>query len=146
MGQKAAALSFDANNISSLAEFVERFQELLQSKWKKQTFDFLINNAGIGATIPFAEVTEEVFTKYLAKELGSKKITINVVAPGPVATDFNNGGNRDIPERNKFLASQTSLGRVGQASDIGGVIAFLCSEDAGWINGQRIEITGGINL
>ena len=65
MGQKAAALSFDANNISSLAEFVERFHKLLQSKWQKQTFDFLINNAGIGATIPFAEVTEEDFDKFM---------------------------------------------------------------------------------
>jgi len=55
-------------------------------------------------------------------------------------------GNRDIPERKKFLASMTALGRVGLAKDIGGVIAFLCSEDSGWINGQRIEVSGGINL
>jgi len=88
----------------------------------------------------------EVFTRYLAKEVGAKGITVNVVAPGPVETDFNNGGNRDIPERKKFLASQSALGRVGLPKDIGGVIAFLCSEDGGWINGQRLEVSGGINL
>lgn len=88
----------------------------------------------------------ETFSCYLAKEIGARGITANVVAPGPIETDFNNGGNRDIPERKKFLASQTALGRVGMAKDIGGIIAFLCSDDGGWINGQRIEATGGINL
>lgn len=78
--------------------------------------------------------------------MGTKGITVNVVAPGPVETDFNNGGNRDIPERKKILASRIALGRVGLAKDIGGVVAFLCSEDGGWINGQRIEISGGMNL
>ena len=71
----------------------------------------------------------ETFTRYLAKDLGTKGITVNVVAPGPVETDFNNGGNRDIPERKKILASRIALGRVGLAKDIGGVVAFLCSED-----------------
>jgi NAD(P)-dependent dehydrogenase (short-subunit alcohol dehydrogenase family) len=88
----------------------------------------------------------EVLTKYVAKEIGSRGITVNVVAPGPLATDFNNGGNRDNPERVKVLSSLTALGRIGTAEDVGGVIAFLCSEDARWINGQRIEVTGGINL
>ena len=88
----------------------------------------------------------EVFTRGVAKETGVRGITANVVAPGPIATDFNNGGNRDIPERNKFLASRAALGRVGVVQDIGGVITFLCSEDAGWISGQRIEVSGGINL
>ncbi len=88
----------------------------------------------------------ETFTKYLAKEVGARGITANVVAPRPVETDFNNGGNRDIPERNKMMASQTALGRVGLPEDIGGIIAFLCSTDARWINGQRIEASGGISL
>jgi NAD(P)-dependent dehydrogenase (short-subunit alcohol dehydrogenase family) len=69
-----------------------------------------------------------------------------VVAPGPVETDFNNGGNRDFPERKKVLASRAALGRVGLAKDIGGVIAFLCSDEGGWIDGQRIEVSGGMNL
>ena len=88
----------------------------------------------------------EVLTRYLAKEVGPRGITVNVVAPGPVETDFNNGGNRDIPERKKILASRTALGRVGLPEDIGGVVAFLCSEDARWISGQRIEVSGGMNL
>ncbi|MGN6532771.1 MAG: SDR family NAD(P)-dependent oxidoreductase, partial [Ginsengibacter sp.] len=88
----------------------------------------------------------ETFTRYLAKEVGSRGITANVVAPGPVETDFNSGGNRDNPERKKMLAGRAALGRVGLAKDIGGVIAFLCSEDGGWISGQRIEVSGGLNL
>ncbi|HEY8659624.1 MAG TPA: SDR family oxidoreductase [Hanamia sp.] len=202
MGMQATALPLDTNVIASLPDFVNEFRQALQYKWKVERFDFLVNNAGIGATIPYSQVTEadfdqfmnihfksvyfltqqllplmndegriinistgttrfcvpgysiyasmkgaiEVFTRYLAKEVGARGITANIVAPGPVETDFNNGGNRDIPERKKFLASMTALGRVGLAKDIGGVIAFLCSEDSGWINGQRIEVSGGINL
>jgi NAD(P)-dependent dehydrogenase (short-subunit alcohol dehydrogenase family) len=89
----------------------------------------------------------EVFTRYLAKELGSRGITANVVAPGPVETDFNNGAIRNAPpERRNGIMANTALGRLAHADDISGVIAFLCSEDAGWISGQRIEASGGINL
>lgn len=89
----------------------------------------------------------EVLTRYLAKEIGGRKITVNVVAPGPIETDFNNAGIRNAPqERKNMLAASTALGRIGQPDDIGGVIAFLCSDEAGWINGQRIEASGGINL
>jgi NAD(P)-dependent dehydrogenase (short-subunit alcohol dehydrogenase family) len=88
----------------------------------------------------------EVFTKYLAKELGAKGIRANVVAPGPIETDFNNAGIRSNPEIKNRLSSLTPLGRVGQPEDIGGVVAFLCTDDAGWINGQRIEVSGGINV
>ena len=202
MGQGASALPLDGNNMAALKDFIQQFKQTLEDKWNVSTFDFLINNAGMGATIPFAEATEadfdrfmnvhfksvyfltqqllplindggriinissgttrfstpgyslyssmkgavEVFTRGVAKETGVRGITANVVAPGPIATDFNNGGNRDIPERNKFLASRAALGRVGVVQDIGGVITFLCSEDAGWISGQRIEVSGGINL
>lgn len=88
----------------------------------------------------------ETFTKYLAKDVGSRGITANVVAPGPIETDFNNAVIRNNPERKESLAAMTAMGRVGQAEDIGGVIAFLCSEDAGWITGQRIEASGGVFL
>ena len=88
----------------------------------------------------------ETFTKYLAKDVGKKGITANVVAPGPIETDFNNAAIRNNPERKVMIASQNALGRVGQAEDIGGVIAFLCSEDAKWISGQRIEVSGGMVL
>lgn len=201
-GKQAASLHFDASEVSGLGNFVSDFQRTIQQKWNVSKFDFLINNAGIGATIPFEKATEEefdrfmnihfksvyfltqqllpfindhgriinvssgttkysvpgysiyasmkgaieTFTRYLAKEVGSRGITANVIAPGPVETDFNNGGNRDNPERKKMMASRAALGRVGLAKDIGGVIAFLCSEDGGWIDGQRIEVSGGLNL
>jgi len=88
----------------------------------------------------------EVLTRYLAKELGSRSIAANVVAPGAIETDFGGGHVRDNKETNAHIASVTALGRVGVPDDIGGVVAFLCTEDARWINGQRIEVSGGMNL
>lgn len=88
----------------------------------------------------------EVWTRYLAKELGPRGIAANVVAPGAIATDFGGGHIRDDQEANARVASVTALGRVGQADDIGGVVAFLCSDDAKWISGQRIEVSGGMML
>jgi NAD(P)-dependent dehydrogenase (short-subunit alcohol dehydrogenase family) len=201
LGQKAAALHLDMSDFSSLDHFIGQFTGVLQSIWNTSKFDFLVNNAGMGATIPFEQVTEkvfdefmnvhfksvyfltqkclplmntggriinistgttrfsnpgysvyasmkgaiEVFTKYLAKELGSKGIGANVVAPGPVETDFNNAAIRSNPQMKERLSSLSPLGRVGTADDIGGVVAFLCTDDARWINGQRIEVSGGIN-
>jgi NAD(P)-dependent dehydrogenase (short-subunit alcohol dehydrogenase family) len=202
LGQKAVALQFDSADFKSLDYFINHVKAALKNKFETGTFDFLINNAGIGATIPFEQATEndfdkfmnihfksvyfltqkvlpfinnngriinissgstrisvpgysiyasmkgaiETFTKYLAKEVGRKGITANVVAPGPIETDFNNASLRNNPERKTMIASQAALGRVGQAEDIGGVVAFLCSEDAGWISGQRIEASGGMVL
>jgi NAD(P)-dependent dehydrogenase (short-subunit alcohol dehydrogenase family) len=88
----------------------------------------------------------EVLTKYLAKELGPRGIAANVVAPGAIETDFGGGRTRDNKEINAHIASATALGRVGLPDDIGGVVAFLCTEDAKWINGQRIEVSGGMML
>lgn len=88
----------------------------------------------------------ETLTKYLAKELGTRGITANVVAPGAIETDFSGGLVRDNKEVNAQIAGQTALGRVGLPDDIGGVVAFLCSEEARWINGQRIEVSGGMSL
>jgi len=86
----------------------------------------------------------EVLTRYLAKELGGRGITANVVAPGAIETDFGGGHVRDNADTNKQIASVTALGRAGLPDDIGGVVAFLCSEDARWVNGQRIEVSGGM--
>jgi NAD(P)-dependent dehydrogenase (short-subunit alcohol dehydrogenase family) len=86
----------------------------------------------------------ETLTKYLAKELGSRGIAVNVIAPGAIETDFGGGRVRDNPELNNFVASVTALGRAGLPQDIGGVVAFLCTEEAGWINAQRIEVSGGM--
>lgn len=86
----------------------------------------------------------EVFTKYLAKELGLRGIRANVIAPGAVATDFNGAHVRNNEQISKFISSVTALGRPGVAEDIGGVVAFLCTEDGRWVNGQRLEISGGM--
>lgn len=202
LGQKGAALQFDVGDIPALNDFVERLSQTLATKWGTTNFDFLINNAGFGATIPFIQATEtdfdrfmnghlksvffliqkllplindqgrivnvssnttrvcvpgysvyatmkgaiETFTKYMAKELGPRGITVNVLAPGPVETDFNNALLRNNPQRKEFMASMAALGRVGQAEDIGGIVAFLCSADSHWITGQRIEASGGMSL
>jgi NAD(P)-dependent dehydrogenase (short-subunit alcohol dehydrogenase family) len=88
----------------------------------------------------------ETLTKYQAKELGSRGITVNIVAPGAIATDFGGGMVRDNAQVNQFIAGVTALGRVGLPEDIGGVVAFLCTDDARWITAQRIEISGGQSL
>ena len=88
----------------------------------------------------------ETLTKYLAKELGPRGITVNVLAPGAIETDFNNAAVRSNPQLKSFLASQTALGRVGRPDDIGGIVAFIASENAYWITGQRIEASGGMFL
>lgn len=88
----------------------------------------------------------EVLTRYLAKELGERKITANVVAPGAIETDFGGGRTRDNKAINANIASATALGRVGLPEDIGAIVAFLCGAEAGWINGQRIEASGGMLL
>ena len=88
----------------------------------------------------------EVFTRYLAKELGQRGITANAVAPGAIETDFTRPAFEANPQVKEVIAAQTALGRVGVPEDIGGVIAFLCSEDARWVNAQRIEASGGMFL
>ena len=201
-GRKAFAIQLDMGDFSSLDGFVQKVLSVLQLKWETGKIDFLINNAGMGATVPFLEVTEEifndflhvhfksiyfltqkfvpyineggriinistgttrflnpgysvyasmkgaveVFTKYLAKELGAKGIGANVVAPGPVETDFNNAMISSNPQLKGVLSSLSPLGRVGYADDVGGVVSFLCTEEAKWINEQRIEVSGGINV
>lgn len=198
-GQRAAALQLNVGDTASFARFFEQVKTTLSQTFQAGQFNFLINNAGVGMYVPFAQVSEEqfdelmnihfkgvyfltqkalplladggrilnissgltritmpgssayasmkgaieVFTRYLAKELGGRKITANVVAPGAIETDFGGGRTRDNADINKQIASITALGRVGLPTDIGGVVAFLCSDDAYWINGQRIEVSGG---
>jgi NAD(P)-dependent dehydrogenase (short-subunit alcohol dehydrogenase family) len=88
----------------------------------------------------------ETLSLYMAKELGARKIAVNVVAPGAIETDFGGGAVRDNPELNQYLASVTALGRVGLPDDIGGAIASLLSEDNKWVNAQRIEVSGGQSI
>lgn len=201
-GGKAAALQLDASDSASFASFAEQVRSLLQAKWQRNHFDFLVNNAGVGVHAAFDATSEEQFdtlvnihfkgvffltqrllpliadggriinvssglarfslpgyaayasmkgavevmSRYLAKELGPRGIAVNVVAPGAIETDFGGGVVRDDPNVNAFIASQTALGRVGLPHDIGGVVAALLGPDCGWVNGQRIEVSGGIFL
>jgi NAD(P)-dependent dehydrogenase (short-subunit alcohol dehydrogenase family) len=87
----------------------------------------------------------ETLNQYMAKELGARRIAVNVVAPGAIETDFG-GAVRDNPSLNQHLASITALGRVGLPDDIGGAIASLLSEDNQWVNAQRIEVSGGQSI
>jgi len=88
----------------------------------------------------------EVLSRYQAKELADRGIRVNTLAPGAIATDFGGGAVRDNEELNRFVASVTALGRVGQAEDIGGAAATLMRPGAGWITGQRVEASGGMFL
>lgn len=88
----------------------------------------------------------EVLSRFMAKELGPRKIAVNVIAPGAIETDFGGGAVRDNKEMNRMIASSTALGRVGLPDDVGGAVAALLSDDSQWVNGQRIEVAGGIFL
>jgi len=88
----------------------------------------------------------EVLTRYMAQEFGPRGITVNVIAPGAIATDFGGGVVRDNPDVNRHIASLTALGRVGQADDVGAAVAALLSDGMGWMNGVRVEVSGGQGL
>jgi len=200
-GGKAATVHLNVGETKSFDDFIRRVSQILKEKWERDTFDFLINNAGVEANGSISETSEEtfdllsnvhfkgvffltqkslpliadggrvinlssglarftgpgyaayasmkgaieVFTRYLAKEVGVRGITANVVAPGPIQTDFTKDlfGNAQAIE---FITSQTALGRTGVPEDIGGIVAFLCAEEASWITAQRIEASGGLLL
>ena len=201
LGRKAEVLRLDVAGTAGFASFAESLAAALSSRWGRDSFDFLVNNAGIDSSAPFPEMSEEnfdrlfnvhfkgvyfltqklvplladggrivntssglarfaipgysaygsmkgaveVFTRYLAKELGPRRINANVVAPGPVETDFT-AAHLGREGAREFLSAQTALGRVGVPDDIGGVVAFLCSEEGRWVNAQRVEASGGIFL
>ncbi len=88
----------------------------------------------------------ETMTRYMAKELGARKITVNTIAPGAIETDFGGGHTRDNEQVNKQIASVTALGRAGLPDDIGGAVAMLLSDDSNWVNAQRIEVSGGMMI
>ncbi len=88
----------------------------------------------------------ESLSRYQAHEFGSRKIRVNTIAPGAIATDFGGGAVRDNKDLNAMIANTTALGRVGLPDDIGSVVAFLCSDDAKWVNAQRIEVSGGVHI
>ncbi|PJJ61188.1 SDR family NAD(P)-dependent oxidoreductase [Hymenobacter chitinivorans] len=202
LGRRAVALPLDVGRVSTFPAFGAAVTEQLQRHWRRSTFDFLINNAGIDARSVFAETTEEDFdnllnvhfkgvyfltqsllplladggsivnfstglarfttpgyaayasmkgavetlTKYLAKELGGRGIRANIVAPGIVKTDFTAAARAAHPQLEEYMSANTALGRIGEPDDIGGVVAFLCSDAARWVNAQRLEASGGYSL
>jgi len=202
LGAKAVALPLDVSESSQFAPFAAEVKRMLNEVWQRDTFDFLVNNAGTGLHKPVTETTEdefdflvrlhlkgpffltqtllplmadggrilnvssglarftfpgasayammkggiEVFSRYLAKELGARGIRANTLAPGAIATDFNGGTVRDNQAVHQMVAGTTALGRVGEADDIGGVVAALLGDEMGWINGQRVEASGGMML
>jgi len=90
-----------------------------------------------------AKAAVEAMTHVLAKELGVRKITVNAIAPGPVATDlFLTGASQDVIDR---LTADIPLGRLGQPDDISAVVSFLAGPDSHWVNGQVIKANGGRN-
>ena len=201
-GVKAVALKLNVGEIATFGGFAKKVQESLRTVWQRDTFDYLLNNAGTGLYAPYTETTEaqfddamnihfkgpffltqtllplikdggrilnvssglarftqpgsgtyaamkgamEVLTRYQAKELGARGIAVNIIAPGAIETDFGGGRVRDNAELNQLLASQTALGRVGLPDDIGDAIAALLSDKLGWMNAQRIEVSGGMFL
>jgi len=201
-GRGAAALPLDVGKSETFAAFADAVRATLATEWKRSTFDFLVNNAGVGAYAAFVETTEEQFdellrvhlkgpffltqrllplvadggrilnvssglarfslpgysayaamkggvevlTRYLAKELGARRISVNTLAPGAIETDFGGGAVRDNPELNRMVAAQTALGRAGLPDDIGGAVAMLLAPESHWLNGQRVEFSGGMLL
>ncbi|WP_027668857.1 SDR family NAD(P)-dependent oxidoreductase [Rhizobium leguminosarum] len=199
MGRKAVALPLDVGNVATFPAFVDQVRNALHDKFRRDSFDHLVNNAGHGEMAMFAETTEaqfdalfdvhvkgvffltqallplladggrivnfssgltrvsypgfsaysaakgaiEILTVYLAKELGSRGITVNTVAPGAIETDFLGGAVRDMPDLNSQFAGMIALGRVGVPDDIGPMIASLLGDDNRWITAQRIEVSGG---
>jgi NAD(P)-dependent dehydrogenase (short-subunit alcohol dehydrogenase family) len=107
-----------------------------------------LTRISLPGSAPYASIKGaiEVLTRYLAKELGPRRIAVNTVAPGAIATDFSGGMVRDNPELNQRVADMTALGRAGLPDDIGPMIASLLSEDNRWINAQRIEVSGGMSI
>lgn len=202
LGARAVALPLDVGDSSGFAAFAGAVREALRAQWQRETFDYLLNNAGAGVHAAIAETTEaqfdemvrihlkgpffltqallplmadggrilnvssglarfslpgyaayaamkggiEVLTRYMALELGPRRIAVNTIAPGAIATDFGGGAVRDNASLNQMIASQTALGRVGLPEDIGQVMSALLSDDMGWVNGQRVEVSGGIHL
>jgi NAD(P)-dependent dehydrogenase (short-subunit alcohol dehydrogenase family) len=201
LGRRAVALPLDVGQVASFPQFATDLEGALAVTWRRENFDFLVNNAGMDIRATFAETSEdafdqlmnvhfkgvffltqkllplladggrivntstglarfsipgyaayasmkgaiEVFTRYLAKELGPRRISANTVAPGIIETDFTRAA-LEKPGAKEFFSQNIALGRVGMPEDIGGVVDFLCSEAGRWVNAQRIEASGGMLL
>jgi NAD(P)-dependent dehydrogenase (short-subunit alcohol dehydrogenase family) len=202
LGARAVMLQLDVSQSERFEAFATQVADVLHSRFDRQHFDFLLNNAGIGLTANFVDTTVaqfdllmnihlkgpffltqnllplmadggrilnvssgltrfslpgygayaamkgamEVLSRYQAKELGARGISVNTLAPGAIETDFGGGTVRDNSDVNSYIAGNTALGRVGQPDDIGAAIALLLAPGSQWINGQRVEASGGMFL
>lgn len=202
IGVKAVAIQLNVAESGSFSAFAKEVKQQLHDVWQRDSFDYLLNNAGTGLDALFEKTTEEQFddlmnihlkgpffltqqllpliknggrilnvstgltrfalpgkaayaamkgamevlTKYQAKELGARGISVNIIAPGAIATDFGGGAVRDNEQVANAIAAQTALGRVGQPDDIGDAITVLLSDESRWMNAQRIEVSGGMFL
>jgi len=201
-GGKAIALKLDVSDVSGFDAFTKQIAEVLKKEWQRDSFDYLVNNAGTAQRTLIKDTTVEqfdalvavhfkgpffltqkliplmadgghiinissglarftnpagvaaygalkgaieVFTRYVALEYAHRKIRANIVAPGAIDTQFA-GPNGRSQEQKDMLAKYTALGRCGEPDDIGLLVAGLLSEDTRWVNGQRIEASGGMHL
>jgi NAD(P)-dependent dehydrogenase (short-subunit alcohol dehydrogenase family) len=155
-GGIAVALQLDVSLTSSFDPFLDQLKGVLRERFGTENIDFLINNAGFGKTIPIENLTEFDFDSFVNTHfkgvvfLTQKSLAMmndgGGVAPGGIVTDFNNAAIRGNPKAQEWIIAQTPMGRLGEAHDIGGLVALLCSDDARWLTGQRLEATGGFNL
>jgi len=203
LGGRAAALRLDLTDIAAMDGFILDLRRTLRESFSGfENIDFLVNNAGVGRSIPIDLLTEadfdlfanvhfkgvlfltqkalrmmndgggvvfitaaadrynvpgyglygackgaiEVFSRYVAKEYGPRGIRSNTLAPGGVPTDFAGAAIRNNPILQNMVIAQTAMGRLAEPHDIGGLVALLCSDDARWLTGQRLEATGGYNI
>jgi NAD(P)-dependent dehydrogenase (short-subunit alcohol dehydrogenase family) len=90
-----------------------------------------------------AKAGAEGITRYMARELGPRGISVNIIAPGAIETDFGGGITRDDAAFNAQIASITAMGRAGLPDDVGAAAASILTSDGNWVTGQRIEVSGG---
>ncbi|MDQ7991247.1 MAG: SDR family oxidoreductase [Propionicimonas sp.] len=203
-GGTAVALPLDVGRVDAFDGFVAELRRVLAETWQAGSLRGLVNNAGFGGGVAFAEITQESFDQYhrvlfkgpyfltqallplledgasivntgsssirpgdtepgysayaamkaglvvasrfLARELSPRGIRVNTIAPGPTRTRLGGDAFARFPELIEPLAARTALGRIGEPEDIGKVIAFLLSPEAGWITGQDLQVTGGYLL
>lgn len=144
-GRIAVALPLDTTDHDSFPAFADELRGQLAERWSREQFDILINNAAYSVYAAMKGAIE-VYTRYAAKALGARAITVNAIAPGATATDFAGGRIRDNETYRAMVTANHASGRVGEPEDIGGAVRAIVSETAGWITAQRIEASGGQSL